>query len=407
VAGLTEVIPPGDAGVEHRALPADRRDVNDGQRQRRRAEDVPAGILRRLASALSRGLYRTLAEDDDRAAYWVNHVRHGVVLTELSGIAALVYILLAPGQGDVHPLLLAIAGSAIVAAPLLLLLPMAEWTRDRRGPLFFYAWSITVTLMVSIAARIDGGAASPLYALLFITLGYSAAAYPPYGVAAMGSFMTASHVLIVSLADLTSPAVFVAVVMAIYTALCVMTSTNSWAAYDRQVLLIRTQKLLAATDELTGSPNRRAFLDRLGAAIADVARARPAAVCLVDLDGFKQVNDRDGHLAGDGVLKDVALALAGAVRETDTVARLGGDEFAVLARTSPDLSGEVLAERLRAAVAVVGADRGVTASVGVATLSAGDDLEAVLHRADEAMYRAKSSGGDRVDASGTAPVVRF
>jgi diguanylate cyclase (GGDEF)-like protein len=90
------------------------------------------------------------------------------------------------------------------------------------------------------------------------------------------------------------------------------------------------------------------------------------------------------------------------VRETDTVARLGGDEFAVLARTAPDLSGEALAERLRTAVAGVGAEHGVTASIGVATLSAEDDVEAVLHRADEAMYRAKTSGGDRVDTDGSA-----
>jgi diguanylate cyclase (GGDEF)-like protein len=212
--------------------------------------------------------------------------------------------------------------------------------------------------------------------------------------------------VIVSLPGLTSATLFVAVVMGIYTALCVMVSVNAWAAHDRQVLLIRAQKLLAATDELTGSPNRRAFLDRLAPAIASVAAGDGAAVCLVDLDGFKEVNDREGHLAGDAVLKDVATALAAAVRETDTVARLGGDEFAVLARTTPDLPGAVLAERLRAAVAAVGASRGVTASVGVATLAAGDDVEAVLHRADEAMYRAKTSGGDRVDISGGRDVVR-
>jgi diguanylate cyclase (GGDEF)-like protein len=385
---------------------ADRTDVNDGQRPRRRAEDAPAGILRRLASALSRGLYRTLAEDDDRAAYWVRHVRHGVLLTELSAVAALAYIVLAPHSAGPNLALLALAAGVIVAAPLLLRLPIAEWTYDRRGPLFFYAWSITVTLAVSIVARIDGGSSSPLYTLLFITLGFSAAAYPPYGVALMGFLMTASQVLIVSMPDPTAPSLFTALVMAIYTAMCVMVSVNSWAAYDRQVQLIRAQKLLAATDELTGSPNRRAFIDRLAPAITEAASGRAAAVCLVDLDGFKEVNDRDGHLAGDGVLKEVATALAAAVRETDTVARLGGDEFAVLARTAPDLSGDVLAERLRAAVAVVGADRGVTASVGVATLASGDDLEAVLHRADEAMYRAKTSGGDRVDAAEGARAVR-
>ena len=130
-----------------------------------------------------------------------------------------------------------------------------------------------------------------------------------------------------------------------------------------------------------------------------MATGRGAAVCLVDLDGFKEVNDREGHLVGDGVLEDVAVALAAAVRETDTVARLGGDEFAVLARTAPDLPGELLAERLRAAVAVVGAGRGVTASIGVTTLSGGDDVEAVLRRADEAVYRARTSGGDGVDVS--------
>ena len=156
---------------------------------------------------------------------------------------------------------------------------------------------------------IDGGAASPLFSLLFITLGFMAAAYPPYGVAAMGALMTLSYLFVVSLPDLTFGALFVAVVMALYTALCVMVSANSWAAYDRQVLLIRAQKLLAATDELTGSPNRRAFLDRL-ARRSPRSRRRGAAVCLVDLDGFKEVNDRDGHQAGDGVLKEVAGALA-------------------------------------------------------------------------------------------------
>jgi diguanylate cyclase (GGDEF)-like protein len=387
--------------VKHAPPVVDRTDVNDGQRLRRRAEDVPEGTLRRLASALSRGLYRTLAEDDDRAAYWVRHVRHGVVLSELSALAALGYILFAPGNPEPNPVLLAMAGLVLVAAPFLLLLPLAEMMRDRRGPLFFYCWSIAVTLAVSVAARIDGGSGSPLYALLFITLGFMAATYPPYGVALMGTLMTLSYVVIVSLPDLAFGASFVGVVMAIYTCLCVMVSVNSWAAYDRQVLLIRTQRLLAATDELTGSPNRRAFLDRLAPAIAETAAGRGAAVCLVDLDGFKEVNDREGHLMGDRVLKDVAAALAGAVRETDTVARLGGDEFAVLARTAPDLPGELLAERLRAAVVGVGAEHGVTASIGVATLWAGDDVEAVLHRADEAMYRAKTSGGDRVDTDGS------
>ena len=358
------------------------------------------GAARRLLAALSRGLYRPLAEDDDRAAYWVRHVRLGVVLSELSSLAALGYVLLNPTGSGAHPAVLILAALVIVAAPLLLRLPLAEMMRDRRGPLFFYAWSISVTLVVAVVARIDGGATSPLYTLLFITLGFMAATYPPYGVAAIGTFMTACYVLLVSLPDLGTAAVFVAVVMAIYTVLCVMVSVNAWAAYDRQVELIRAQRLLAATDELTGGPNRRAFLDRLTVARDAARRGRPAGVCLVDLDGFTSVNDRMGHAAGDAVLKDVAAALAAAVRDTDTVARLGGDEFAVLARTAPELTGEALAERLRAAVAARAGARGVTASVGLATLEPGDDVESVLHRADEAMYRAKTAGGNRADVRG-------
>ena len=142
--------------------------------------------------------------------------------------------------------------------------------------------------------------------------------------------------------------------MVAFTMICAMASANSWAAYDRQVLLIRTQETLAATDPLTGIPNRRAFLERLAAAVDAAAWGHQTVVCLVDLDGFKAVNDAGGHAAGDAMLRSVGAALGGAVRETDTVARLGGDEFAVLADISVAFSGEMLAERLRDAVAAVG-----------------------------------------------------
>jgi diguanylate cyclase (GGDEF)-like protein len=179
---------------------------------------------------------------------------------------------------------------------------------------------------------------------------------------------------------------------------CAMASANSWAAYDRHVLLIRTQETLASTDPLTGIPNRRAFLERVTSAVNNAAWGHQTVVCLVDLDGFKAVNDAGGHAAGDAMLKAVGTALGAAVRETDTVARLGGDEFAVLADVSFSFSGEMLAERLRAAVAQVGALRGVTASVGVAEVEPGDAVEDLMHRADAAMYRSKTAGGDRVSS---------
>jgi diguanylate cyclase (GGDEF)-like protein len=371
-----------------------------GEGQVRGASPAARGALRRVAAAVRAGLFRTLASDEDRVAYWVRHVRHGVVLSEVAATAVLGYVLLTHSPGRHSPVLLLLAGLVILTSPGLLLLPLRRWLRDGRGPLLFYAWSIGDTALITLAARLDGGASSPLFSVLFITLAYMAAAYPPYGVVAMGALMTGSYLLFVGLPVLTSSALFFAVVMGSFTMICALASANSWGAYDRQLQLLRTHELLAATDPLTGCPNRRAFLERLGRSIAEAALGSPSVVCLIDLDGFKAVNDRDGHAAGDATLREVTTALHAAVRDSDTVARLGGDEFAVLAAVEPGTPVQVLAERLRDAVAQAGRYCGVTASVGVAFVEPGDDVNLLLHRADAAMYRAKVSGGNRV----TTPV---
>ena len=362
----------------------------------RRADDERSFVARRLLAAVIAGLYRPLASDADRVAYWIRHVRHGVWLSEVSAAAALAYVLLTTSPAHSSPLVIGFGMGVLVLSPTVLLLPLADMMLDRRGPMLFYLWTIIDTLVVAVAARIDGGTISPLFCLLFMTLAFMAVAYPPYGVVAMGGLMTASYLLIVVPAHITLTSWFFAVIIGAYTMICAMASGNSWAAYDRQVLLIRTQEMLAATDALTGVPNRRAFLDRLTAAIEGADAGCQSVVAVVDLDGFKAVNDREGHMGGDAVLKAVAAALGAAVRETDTVARLGGDEFAVLARVTAGFSAEVLAERLRQAVHGVGARVGVTASVGVADVCCGDDLYDLLHRADAAMYAAKTAGGDRV-----------
>ena len=360
----------------------------------------PRGWLPRLSVALRAGLYRPLAEDDDRVAYWVRHVRIGVLLSEVTALTVVGYVLLTDSPGRQSPIVLGLAGLVILAVPGLLLLPLPAMMRDSRGPTMFYAWTLVTTALVVIGTRVDGGASSPLDVLLFLALTYMAVAYPPYGVVAMGSVMTLSYFFFVQLPGVTTSGLFFLAMLAAFTLVCVLASSNSWAAHDRQVMLIRTQETLAATDPLTGIPNRRAFVERVTGAVNDAAWGHRSVVCLVDLDGFKAVNDADGHAAGDAMLRAVGIALGGAVRETDTVARLGGDEFAVLADITVGFSGDVLAERLRAAVAEVGAARGVTASVGVAEVEPGDDIEDLMHRADAAMYRSKTAGGDRVTALG-------
>jgi diguanylate cyclase (GGDEF)-like protein len=121
---------------------------------------------------------------------------------------------------------------------------------------------------------------------------------------------------------------------------------------------------------------------------------------MLDLDAFKQVNDAQGHLRGDVLLVEMAEAMRGATRAHDIVGRYGGDEFLlVLPDTTPE-DAHAVAERVVAAVAAVGRKFGgarcVTASVGVAEAQPKDSVASLTRRADEACYRAKMAGGNRV-----------
>jgi diguanylate cyclase (GGDEF)-like protein/PAS domain S-box-containing protein len=145
----------------------------------------------------------------------------------------------------------------------------------------------------------------------------------------------------------------------------------------------------AARDPLTGLLNRRGFEDDAGRLAARLFEAeRSAAVFFLDLDGFKAVNDRSGHAAGDRLLRDLAAALAAVTRPDSLLARYGGDEFVLLVPDIDEDAARVLGERLVAEASVF-----CPASVGVAFMPRhGPDLTSLLHAADEAMYEAKSSG---------------
>jgi diguanylate cyclase (GGDEF)-like protein len=162
----------------------------------------------------------------------------------------------------------------------------------------------------------------------------------------------------------------------------------------------------AATDSLTGLPNRRAVQDALKRMIAQSGRTlSPMAVLLLDLDHFKQINDTYGHDRGDAVLAAVGDVLAGALRTSDFVGRNGGEEFiALLPDTGADGALEA-AEKLRAAIArlaLPGIDRAITASVGAAIYPhTAADPESLLRLADRALYAAKASGRNRADLADT------
>jgi diguanylate cyclase (GGDEF)-like protein/PAS domain S-box-containing protein len=163
------------------------------------------------------------------------------------------------------------------------------------------------------------------------------------------------------------------------------------------------ERFFAYHDTLTGLPNRRLLDDRLRQAL-HLAQRRNArlAVLQIDLDEFKQINDRFGHRVGDAALREVAVRLGGCVRKADTLARQGGDEFVVvIPELAQDGDCEIVAQKILRALAeplaVEGEAVRVGASVGI-SLYPGDagDGEALLRNADAAMYRAKHAGGNQI-----------
>lgn len=177
-------------------------------------------------------------------------------------------------------------------------------------------------------------------------------------------------------------------------------------AHDELRIAHRALEVRASRDGLTGLANRDAILDVLDTLCARSAReGRPIAVMVVDVDGFKPINDSLGHLAGDVVLRAVAERLERAARASDTVGRFGGDEFLIVMYPCDAASAHATAERIRAAVCDAAIDLtgegggacrvGLSAGVFVGTATAPSDARTFLRRADAALYEAKDAGRGR------------
>lgn len=162
---------------------------------------------------------------------------------------------------------------------------------------------------------------------------------------------------------------------------------------------------LALTDKLTGLANRQALDLMFRRDLADSRRDKSGvAVLLLDLDHFKSINDKYGHLAGDAVLQGIAKVIREHLREGDFVARWGGEEFLILLRHADEESATLVAEKIRTSIeqAVVPyiVDRfRLTASVGVAVWREGDTQDSLISRADDALYKAKEQGRNRVSSA--------
>ena len=169
----------------------------------------------------------------------------------------------------------------------------------------------------------------------------------------------------------------------------------------QQVNRSRRLKRLAMTDELTGLPNRRSILEFLERALREARSAdRPLAVGVFDIDHFKRINDAHGHQGGDRALRSIADVVRRSLPADARVGRMGGEEFLAVLPGMDAVRAHALAETLREAVSAAGfeggrSDEQVTISLGVAAAGADENADALLKRADDALYRAKREGRDR------------
>ncbi|MDG6401659.1 diguanylate cyclase [Pseudomonas quasicaspiana] len=166
---------------------------------------------------------------------------------------------------------------------------------------------------------------------------------------------------------------------------------------------LEEQRQKALIDPLTGLPNRAAWEERLGHEMAVWQKNKTnLLVCILDLDHFKRINDGYGHLAGDRVLKIVAKVVKNQLRPTDFIARFGGEEFVILLPATQVTAGLALLEKLRTAVEECpfhfkSEPVTITVSTGVTALRPGERSDVALKRADQALYRAKENGRNRVE----------
>ncbi len=294
--------------------------------------------------------------------------------------------LLADLTPDAHrPALIVQAAVAVVSSVAVYL------ARRRVGPRFYSAFALpAATVQLSLGVVISGDPANPA-AVLYVAIAlFAAYFFRPRVAVAQLAFAGVAYAA--ALVPIASPAV----------ALDRWMFTFGVAAAAAVVIAGLRDRLvaLARADALTGLANRRAFSERLR---AELGRARregtPVAVVLVDVDGFKQVNDTRGHDAGDETLRAIARVLEGTRRGHDLAARIGGDEFAVLLTGGDTDAVRALGAR---AMAAIGADGALpTLSFGAA-VAPHDGLTpaAVLAAADRALYEAKRAGRARLVVTG-------
>jgi diguanylate cyclase (GGDEF)-like protein/putative nucleotidyltransferase with HDIG domain len=270
---------------------------------------------------------------------------------------------------------------ALIGAMIISALPAERILSSGRRDLFYFLWSTMDVALIAVIASLDRGARSPFVLLFFLTLVFAATFYPLRLVVSVG-VLTVIAFLIVGLAESDASAAylfFFSTCLAATAYMCVWQARSQERQRDELVRVSRS-------DPLTGALNRRGFEERLRGELDRAERSgRPFGLVLVDLDGFKRVNDEYGHAAGDELLGWVVQALESGVRPMDAVGRLGGDEFGVLLPGAGRADMDEVLNRIEEKVCPR-----VPCSIGAARFPIdGSNVEQLLAYADGELYAGK------------------
>jgi diguanylate cyclase (GGDEF)-like protein len=323
-----------------------------------------------------------MVASDDPYRLRVLSVKAGVLLSYAVCVAVLVYAFVT--WDHPHRLaMIALALSASVTTAVVQLVPVQRIVEFGHADGFFLTWSSADLAFIAALCACDGGANTPIAGLFFLPLAFAALFYPLKLAGPVVGLTLAMYVAVAMLVG--NPDVpmvgFYTAVLGMVGGLC------AWAAREQEH---RQSELgrLSRTDALTGALNRRGFDERFDAELASARRSNAMlALVVLDLDGFKHVNDTYGHAAGDELLCWVVTELDEVVRPADSIGRLGGDEFAVLLPGTDCQGAEAIATRMIGVLA-----RRIRVTTGISCFpQQGLDGEGLYRIADTRLYEAKAA----------------